>query len=229
MADKNGASVDRARPSRILGFVLTVLTVLWLVAASFMVVLTPPVTHQLAEATVDTADSTQGHDYLVQMADATRAYCVGGSAASLPQGPDDRTQYTPSVMQHLSDVRGVFIGAQVFAAVVTVLLAVALIVRARKSGRRSLGRALEVGGVVAVVLVAMLFAAGAANFDALFTMVHEIFFKAGSWLFNADSLLICALPQPFWMGCGIVWAVALAVLCAASVIVGHLLLRPAKK
>jgi integral membrane protein (TIGR01906 family) len=187
------------------------LVALWLLLASFMVVLLPPVTHVLAENTVDTRHSQLSRDYLVRIADDTRAYCVG-LPVELPTGEDERVAFTPTVMTHLSDVRAVFVACQWAALAVTLALGGYLYATRRRRRRRA--QALFAGAAVVFVVVVCLGAVGLLSFNALFTAVHRVFFAEGTWLFAPDSLLICALPEPFWMGCALVWASSLLLLCA---------------
>jgi len=89
----------------------TLIVALWIIAASFMVVLSAPVTTILAEKTVTTTNSLHSHDYLVSIAEATRSFSLGNDDAPLPLGPNERIAFTPDVIDHLLDVRAVFQGA----------------------------------------------------------------------------------------------------------------------
>jgi integral membrane protein (TIGR01906 family) len=204
---------------------VVLLMALWLVGASFMVVLSPSVTHNLASAFVDTRSSSLSHDYLVQIADAARAFAVGDDAAGLPTGEDERVAFTPSVIQHLLDVRVVFQGAQVFTLAATLLLAALVVFLVRRYHARVLAPVLIGGGIIPLALALILVLVGLVSFDALFRAMHQMFFAAGTWTFSYNSLLICSLPLPFWMGCAVVWAVTLALLCIASIITGVLIRR----
>jgi integral membrane protein (TIGR01906 family) len=205
----------------ILGFCVA----LWLVAASFMWVLSPNVTHTMAGRTVNTQLSGLDRDYLVHIADETLAFSLGDENADLPIGTDDRVAFTPEILSHLRDVRVVFQGAIVFAVVMTVAVIALMVVNGRKGGRRPIGRALVGGSLGAVATVTLLAVIGIMNFNALFAAMHKLFFADGTWTFANDSLLICALPQPFWMMCALTWAVALVILCVAALIVGLVLRR----
>ena len=110
-----------------LSFITGLVLALWLIAVSFMVVLSAPVTHVLADMTVDTSGSIHSHEYLVSIAEAARAFSLGDDAAPIPQGTDDRIAFTPDVIGHLLDVRGVFIAAIVFFWVITTATIVVLV------------------------------------------------------------------------------------------------------
>jgi integral membrane protein (TIGR01906 family) len=190
-----------------------------------MVVLSPPVTHNLANAYVNTSASKLDHDYLVETADKVLSYSLGNDDAGLPIGTDDKTAMTEDALQHLRDVRVVFITTEIAAVIVTILLAATSIYLIRKHGKGSLSQPLIIGGIVPLVLVLILGILGIISFDVLFTAMHKIFFADGTWTFAYDSLLISALPQPFWIGCAVVWAIALIILCLFSVVIGLMLKR----
>jgi integral membrane protein (TIGR01906 family) len=201
---------------------------LWLLLASFMVVLSPPVTHLLAEQTVDMRNSQLSSDYLVRIADDTRAYCAG-LAVELPLGSDERLAFTPAVMAHLDDVRTVFVACQWAAALLTLALAGYLLAIRRRAlspaGKKLLSQVLALGALIPLVLVALLAVIGFLSFDLLFSSLHRVLFAEGSWLFASDSLLIRALPEPFWLGCAIVWALSLLLLGAITLLLALRLRR----
>lgn len=205
--------------------VLAVLVVsVALIGLSFMVVLTPAVTHNLAAAHVDTETSGLPHDYLVEIADQTRAFSLGDDAAKLPIGDDERIAFTPEVISHLLDVRGVFITVE-FVTIALIVIAAALLTwMYTKKGVNGLAKVIAVGGAIPLILALLIAAIGIMDFNSLFTAMHGLFFVEGSWTFSYDALLICALPLPFWMGCAAVWAAALVVLCVTSVIIGLIML-----
>ena len=212
--------------SRLISAVLTaVLLALALVGVSFMVVLTPAVTHNLAETHVSTEASGLSREYLVQIADATRAFALGDDAAELPLGSDERLAFTPEVISHLLDVRAVFIAIEVATILLVLLVAALLTMTQQKWGTRALARTLINGGAIPLILALVLIMAGVTDFDALFTAMHGLFFAEGSWTFSYDSLLISALPLPFWMGCAVVLAVTLVILCVSSIVIGLILRR----
>jgi integral membrane protein (TIGR01906 family) len=209
--------------ARLANIALGLLVAVWLACASFMIVLSPAVTHQLADAFVDTASSTLPHDYLVSVADAAREFSLGNDSAKLPVGEDERVAFTEATIRHLLDVRTVFLGAIAAFWTATVLFAAvaAFLAHKRKSGL--LASALTMAPVVLLAACLVVALAGLLNFDALFGAMHGIFFEAGTWQFSYDSLLICSLPEPFWMGCAVVWALALVLLCLASIAAGALI------
>ena len=215
-------------------FFVALILALWLAAASFMVVLSPPATRLLAELTVDDTNSIHSHEYLVSIAEASRAFCVGDDKAPIPLGDDETVAYTPRVISHLLDVRAVFQAVIVFFLIITVVVVMVLILylrggarrdilriaELRKERRHRLGLQLILGACIPLALSVLIVGIGFLNFDALFIWIHSLFFTWDSYYFAEDSLLIQALPMNFWIGCGILWAVSLVVLCAISTVIG---------
>jgi uncharacterized membrane protein len=213
---------------------------IWLYAASFMVLVWTPITDGVAMGTVDTQTSGLSRDYLVQIARDTRLYCLHAGSEGLPLGADERRAYPPQVIAHLNDVGTVFMGVELVFVIDTVALVLAMVIaRARRARKARAAKAVPriakqqawrwlapvfiAGSIVALALVAAIILAGVINFEALFTAMHEVFFAQGNWMFSADSLLICALPQAFWMYSGLCWGALLVVLAAAGIVVGVLL------
>jgi integral membrane protein (TIGR01906 family) len=145
----------------------------------------------------------------------------------MPEGNDERTAFTPDAVSHMKDVRYVIEGVQILTLVLVVLLVAVSVLAARARGLLSVASGLFFGGIGAVAGTLVLVIAGALNFDALFTAMHEVFFADGTWTFAADSLLICAYPEAYWLGMAITWAVVLVLLSILVSTVGFFLRRPA--
>ena len=124
--------------------------------------------------------------------------------------------FTDAEHSHMADVRNVFIGAQV-AAAVAALVALWLAVRAWRRG--TLARLVRAGAIAAVVLVAALAAVAAVAFEAAFLLFHQIFFPQGNFLFEPGSNLLALYPQEYFYG------VTLRI--GASFVAGALLLAAA--
>lgn len=135
---------------------------------------------------------------------------------------------------HMRDVRGVFIG---FFVVAAVLAAAALVIHARRRGteRGQSWRAVQGG---ALALIALLVVGGAVSFvafDALFETFHRIFFAGGSYTFDpATERLVQLFPFRFWQETAIVvGAVCIALAAIVAVVAserapdaGHLVDEP---
>ncbi|MDR2672961.1 MAG: DUF1461 domain-containing protein [Coriobacteriales bacterium] len=190
-----------------------------------MLTLTPPVTHYLAEAFVNTTGSTLEHDYLVGIADAVRDFSLGNDQAAVPVGRDYRNALTPDAVAHLLDVRTVFIGLELAALIASLLVIGTLTISIRRYGLRSIALPLLIAGLAPLTVALLLGLAVLIDFAGFFAFLHSLFFVADSWVFPADSLLIRALPEAFWLGCAIVWLVFLVILCALCILVGLLIRR----
>ncbi|MDR2492931.1 MAG: DUF1461 domain-containing protein [Coriobacteriales bacterium] len=198
----------------------------WLVAASFMVVLSPQATRLMASATVAPGHVLYSREELIEAAEATRAFVTGDREVVLVASADERAGFTAEAISHLLDVRKVFSGAVVFFGATGVLLLTLCVYGALLDRRKEIGGALVVGSLVPLALGGAVLVVGVLWFEQLFSALHGVFFAAGTWQFSYDSLLISALPQGFWMGCGLLWAVSLALFCAAGVILGLIIRRP---
>jgi integral membrane protein (TIGR01906 family) len=119
---------------------------------------------------------------------------------------------------HMNDVRTVFRGLWVSAAV----SAVVVIAATRRPDRSGTWRAVRGGALGLTAGVIVLGAVGAVAFDQLFETFHEIFFPAGSYLFDPRTdRLVQLFPFQFWeetaMAVGaVIIALALAVAFTAG-------------
>lgn len=101
---------------------------------------------------------------------------------------------------HMRDVRNVFASLYIAAAVgAAVLVAAWLLARGAAARARFWGRLRWTGLVIAVVTVVGGIA-GVLFFDTAFELFHEIFFPAGSYLFDPRTeRLVQLFPQQFWV------------------------------
>jgi integral membrane protein (TIGR01906 family) len=118
---------------------------------------------------------------------------------------------------HMRDVRGVFTGFYVVAAILAVV-AVAIALRRRGDGRLRTWRAVQAGalGLVATLVVSGVIALVA--FDTLFEVFHRLLFTGGSYTFDPRSdRLVQLFPFQFWqetaMAVGLV-AIVVALIVA---------------
>jgi uncharacterized membrane protein len=95
----------------------------------------------------------------------------------------------------------------------------------RRGKAKDLGSVFFVGGIIPLALALALSVVGVLSFEALFTALHKLLFADGTWTFSYDSLLICTYPTLFWVGMGIVWAVALIFLSVFFLVLGARLRR----
>ena len=104
------------------------------------------------------------------------------------------------------------------------LVALICIIILRRS-RLLLGQALIAAPLVLLVAMLALGAWAALDFNGFFGAFHAVLFPQGNWTFPSDSLLICMLPQGFWMGMGVIWLTATVLACIIAVLVGRRFVR----
>jgi integral membrane protein (TIGR01906 family) len=123
---------------------------------------------------------------------------------------------------HMRDVRGVFIGFFVIAAVLAVV-AIAIAVLRRADRRAATWRSMRAGalGMVATFVVAGIVALVA--FDALFEVFHRLLFAGGSYTFDPRSdRLVQLFPFQFWQETAIaVGVVAIVVALIVAAVAGR--------
>ena len=183
----------------------------WLISFSLMLLLLPPITRHWADVYVDDQTSSLSHSQLVAVADTGLRY-ISGEAVALPTGTDEQTSFTPDVVSHLDDVKGVITVAKVLVLALTLVILLSCIALRSMRLLSAFSWSLVIGGLVTLVLVIGLAVFGISNFDVLFIAMHEVLFPQGNWTFSASSLLICTYPEGFWMAMGASWAAILTVL-----------------
>lgn len=204
---------------------------LFIPLAALMVVLSEPVCHALADAAIPPSPQNPAeHEHLVEVAMGVRDYSLGNDDAELPLGTAYQDAITPDALQHLLDVRSVFLACEFASALLLIALVILLIVTRNRRGAGSLSRPLIIAGALPLAAALVLGIAVAVDFSAFFTWMHGIFFAEGTWTFPYDSLLIRSLPYNFWLSCAVVWAVCMVLFCVISIVVGVVLGRhkPAK-
>ncbi len=110
---------------------------------------------------------------------------------------------------HMRDVRGVFGSFYLLAAGAAVVLVAAFLLARGRAARARLWRRLSLAGRVIAVATVALGIAGLMFFDTAFEVFHELFFPAGSFLFDPSTdRLVQLFPETFWVestiGVGIV-------------------------
>lgn len=162
--------------------------------------------------------------------DATANYAAGElsgeQVAALEAAFDaasERYVLTPDAVNHLDDVFDVVQAAKWWLLAAVVAACVGCTATAFRGGKRLLGRVLAGAGVSVLAVFALLAAWVAIDFDGFFAQFHSLFFAAGTWTFNWDSLLICMYPPEFWVGMGVIWLVVTVACCVVCITIGRLL------
>ncbi len=127
--------------------------------------------------------------------------------------------------QHMRDVRGVFAGFYVAAAVGAVVLVTAYLL-ARARGAPALAvfwRRLAGSGKVIAVATVVGGITGVLFFDTAFEVFHRLFFPAGTYLFDPQTdRLVQLFPEQFWVETVIgVGAVVIALSVALAWLAGR--------
>lgn len=102
--------------------------------------------------------------------------------------------------QHMADVRGVFFGFFVAAAVAAAGLVVAFAVSRAPDARARLWRRLSGAGRTIIVVTIAVGVVGVLFFEQAFEIFHTLFFPAGSYNFDPyTDKLVQLFPFTFWM------------------------------
>jgi integral membrane protein (TIGR01906 family) len=107
---------------------------------------------------------------------------------------------------HMRDVRTVFAGLYVLAAISVI----GLVAASRRRDRAATWRAVRGGALGLSVGVVVFGVIGLVAFDQLFEVFHEVFFPAGSFTFDpATDRLVQLFPFDFWQETAIVVGVVM--------------------
>lgn len=153
-----------------------------------------------------------------ELALGVRDFVASPSAAALPATIGGQPAFGSAEVDHLVDVRGVLTGARIATIIATFALA-ALAAESVAAGRlRDVSRGMRMGGRIILFVSGAALLAGVIDFDALFAGLHGVFFKAGTWTFPQDTLMIRLFPLRFWVAAGALWG-ALTIVAALLLIV----------
>ena len=203
----------------------------------------PPVTKALTFVFCNDDDSPFDRGELVQAAEATREYTFGNhdvtelrqvlvsinqeaktEFSKIPESSimmvDEEYTIDKIAQSHLDDVHKVATVARIFLIVMAVLSLVGMIIVGFMSRARGLGAVFIWAGVLLLLGLIAAAAFAIVDFSSFFALFHSMFFDAGSWYFNPDSLLICMFPEGFWVAMGIIWVIISAVLAIIFIIIG---------
>jgi integral membrane protein (TIGR01906 family) len=134
-----------------------------------------------------------------------------------------QTVLEPREQAHMSDVRTVFRGLWILA----IISIGVLIVASRRPDRARMWRSVRNGARGLAVAVVALGVVGLVSFDQLFETFHEIFFPAGSFLFDPRTdKLVQLFPFDFWQETALVVG---AVIIVVSIVVAFVAGRRAER
>lgn len=123
---------------------------------------------------------------------------------------------SPDAISHLVDCNTLINTAVPLVLIAMGVTVIGLIVLYRD--KRLRGLALMAGPALLFAFMVGCGIWAAIDFRGFFSVFHAVLFPQGNWMFSSDSLLICMLPEGFWMGMGITWlavTVIAAIICVA--------------
>lgn len=187
------------------------------VGATVLPLTTPLYVHALVRAVHAERLTGLSSVQTLEAAEAVRRFVVDADAPPLPAELGGRPAFDAQASSHLIDVRNVILPARTIAVVLTAAALLWVGLRARSAGgKRIVGAALRGASAGLIASMGVALVVGLADFDALFTWFHGLFFAPGTWLFSEDALLIQVFPLPFWTAAGATWAIL--ALAAAGVL-----------
>lgn len=229
--------------------VITTLSLAFIfLAAGYLVCLIPQATQALSTITNKNEISVFSKSELTQTALAIREYSFGNhdqvelmgvvqeinrnentpyasvSIAELKNAPDTYTLDT-ATLQHLDDVHKIASDSYVWIGLFAFLALAGLIATGFLVGKKAVGRELFWSAFLLVIAQIGLAVWAIVDFDTFFAGFHKLFFEGSTWLFSSESLIICALPTPFWIGMVIIWVLVSVLLCVISMIIGRKLIK----
>jgi integral membrane protein (TIGR01906 family) len=128
----------------------------------------------------------------------------------------------PREQAHMRDVRTVFVGFYLVAAVALIVLIGAALV-ARATGTRSvLWRRIARGALATGIATIASGIVAVTSFDTAFEVFHELFFPPGSFLFDPRTdRLVQLFPEQFWMETSMAVGAVIVVLSFAVAFIGR--------
>ncbi|PKQ20746.1 MAG: hypothetical protein CVT66_03315 [Actinobacteria bacterium HGW-Actinobacteria-6] len=155
-----------------------------------------------------------------EVAEQVRYFVTHRDAPPLPAIIDGQEGFDDSSVTHLVDVRKVILAARWITVLATILLGVVAAEALSRGELRGVSGGLRTAGWSMAGLVVLLGILGTVDFDSFFSAFHGVFFKAGTWTFPADAMIIRIFPEPFWTLAAGSWAVLTFVIAAALVVAG---------
>ncbi|MDO5117286.1 MAG: DUF1461 domain-containing protein [Eggerthellaceae bacterium] len=227
------------------------LSVSLLAAGFFAVSSFPRMTGAVSYVTCDVANSPFNRSQLSSAAAATHEYAFGTHSknnlydalaqinddADTPYAKTTRTRLAAApdayvlderAFSHLDDCYKIAEVAREVLAIVACIAVVFLLLTGLVAKQRNLGRVLIISGCIVIVGFIALAVFAFVDFERLFTLFHSFLFKEGTWTFSENSLLICMLPESFWVAIAGIWALVSALLSIVFILIGSKCVRRAR-
>jgi integral membrane protein (TIGR01906 family) len=209
--------------SRVAAFAIGLATAIVIVTIAILPFLSPQwvaLEQNRSQATLWTGFTT---DQLRTATDAILADLVLGGDFAVQLG--GQPVLNERERAHMADVRTVFRGLWLLA----IVSAVVLVAAGRRRDRRATWRAVRAGALGLTVGVVILGGVALVAFDQLFETFHEVFFPAGSFLFDPRTdRLVQLFPFQFWQETAIVvGAVIIGIALGVAFVAGRRAMRAA--
>ena len=191
------------------GLEVGVLSVAWaalVIGAAVLTMLLPVYTSAMSQAVGVPATAGLPRADVLRLSSEVRSFVSGATITPLPATWRGQPAFDEAAVSHLLDVRAVLLFARLATGIAALVLTlyVAFCIAAHRTGRLAVGMRVGALLVAAIVVVAAL--AALVDFESFFVWFHSLFFRAGTWTFPADSLLIRLFPERFWESSGAVLA-----------------------
>lgn len=162
---------------------------------------------QVADAAVLTRDFSVGDVNYPELANKLNE--IGVNANDLDKDMIDHLAECTPIFKHISVIEIVCVIASIILGFLSVKI----------RGKGTALKSLKLDAIIAMFIFIALGLLIVLSFDALFTNMHKLFFRDGTWTFAYDSLLICMYPENFWIGMGIIWCSISALISIILIIV----------
>lgn len=209
--------MPEARPTaaeRVEATLAAIVIAVAIVGATLLPLTTPLFVRTLVIAVEAEQITGLGRDLTLEAAESVRRFVLDPDAPPLPAVLGGQPAFDESAVSHLLDVRRVLVPARWATLAAGLLLAAWMGIRRRTSrGRCLIGTALSTAAGLLVGAAVLGIVVGLADFDALFSWFHGLFFKPGTWVFPDSALLIRVFPLAFWVTAAAIWG---ALVLAAS-------------
>ncbi len=140
--------------------------------------------------------------------------------------PSGTPVFTPGEVSHMADVKAVMgTGLDVALGLAVLCLVLAVLLRRHPGVVRG---GFRWGAILTVAAVAALAAAAVTGWERFFAWVHSLFFQNGTWTFSSEDTLIRLYPEQFWMDAALLIGGAIALSCAAALLLTRGRRRPGR-
>lgn len=134
--------------------------------------------------------------------------------------------YNEREIQHMIDVKNLTDAIQIGAWLATIVVVGGLVILLWKPNTRTAAyKALYVGGLTTVAILAFLALLIVLAWGFFFQTFHELLFPPGTWTFNYTDALIRLFPEQFWFDAGLILSLTPLFLGFITAFVGWFLLR----